>query len=88
MHLVSKDAILPPQKTPDEHFGIHSTLRRDAWIFEILQPVPHGEGFHVEIHRSPRELWRPGQAGPFYVVEAATPQEAIVQARAFVMGLG
>jgi CheY-like chemotaxis protein len=89
LRIISSEG-LPAQaaRSPAPRFGIHSTLRRDPWIFEILQPVAHGEGYHVEIHRSPRELWRPGQAGPFYVVEAATPQEAIALARAFVMTLG
>jgi CheY-like chemotaxis protein len=81
-------APLPSRKSRDGDFGIHSTVRRDVWIFEILQPAPHGEGYHVEIHRAPRESWRPGNAGPFYVVEGATAQEAIAQARAFVQGLG
>jgi CheY-like chemotaxis protein len=81
-------APLPARKSRDGDFGIHSTVRRDAWIFEILQPVPHGEGYHVEIHRAPRESWRPGNAGPFYVVEGETAQAAIAQARAFVQGLG
>jgi CheY-like chemotaxis protein len=77
-----------PRHSADADFGIHSTLRRDAWIFEILQPVPQENGWEVEIRRCPRETWRPGSAGPFYVVEGPTAQDAIAQARAFVLGLG
>jgi CheY-like chemotaxis protein len=86
MRLLSRGA--SPSGLGDADFGIHSTLRREAWIFEILQPVAQPNGWHVEIHRSPRETWRPGGAGPFYVVEGATAQEAIAQARAFVLRLG
>jgi CheY-like chemotaxis protein len=86
--LISQEGLIPQRRAKDGDFGIHSTLRRETWIFEILQPVPHGAGFHVEIHRSHRDFWRPGQAGPFYVVEGPTAQDAIAQARAFVLGLG
>jgi CheY-like chemotaxis protein len=77
-----------PVPQDEAHFGIHSTLRRDSWIFEILHPVPQKNGWEVEIRRAAREHWRPGAAGPFYVVEGQTAQEAIALARAFVLGLG
>jgi hypothetical protein len=78
----------PRQGRSNGDLRIHSTLRREGWIFEILEPVPHDNGWHVEIHRAPREGWRPGNGGPFYVVEGATPKDAIAQARAFVLSLG
>ena len=41
-------------------------------------------GFLAEIRRGPREGWRPGASGPYYVVEAASPEAAVRAARAFV----
>lgn len=64
--------------------GIHSTVRRENWIYEVLQPVRHGPTWHVEIRRAPRDIWRPGVGGPFYVVEGNSPDEAIRQARLFL----
>ncbi|MBN2369030.1 MAG: PilZ domain-containing protein [Vicinamibacteria bacterium] len=64
--------------------GIHSTLRRNRWIYEVREPAPSVDGWQVEIRRSPRDLWRPGQAGPYFVVSAATPMEALLEARRFL----
>lgn len=86
--LLQKGIVISGASRANGDLGIHSTLRREGWIFEILEPVPHERGWHVEIHRAPRESWRPGDAGPFYVVEGATPKDAIAQARAFVLSLG
>jgi hypothetical protein len=72
---------------PPEHAagpGIHSTIRRDCWVYEILEPVAYAEGWQAEIRRSPRETWRPGGAGPFYVVEGASREEALHEARQFL----
>ena len=33
-------------------------------------------GWQVEIRRGPREHWRPGKAGPFYVVLGSSPEAA------------
>ena len=63
---------------------IHSTLRREAWIYEILEPVPLSEGWQSEIRRAPRNEWRPGHSGPFYVVEGSSQEETLAEARAFV----
>jgi len=73
---------------PSPRQGIHSTLRREAWVFEILQPVPRGSFWHVEILRAPKEQWRPGKAGPFYVVEGSSREEALSRARDFVVRHG
>jgi len=75
-------AQLPPP--PSEARGIHSTVRREAWVYEILEPIPYAEGWQAEIRRAPREMWRAGAAGPFYVVEGASREEALEAAREFV----
>src|SRR5262245_15540379 len=54
----------------DPKHGIHSTLAREEWVYEIRQPVPAGQGWEAEIRRAPRQSWRPGSAGPFFVVAA------------------
>jgi CheY-like chemotaxis protein len=68
----------------DERHGIHGTLRREDWIYEIRDPVQRAGGWHVEIRRAPRLAWRPGIAGPFFVVEGATADKALREARDFV----
>jgi hypothetical protein len=64
--------------------GIHSTLRRGLWVYEILQPAPCEDGWQVEIRRAPHDLWQPGRGGPFFVVSAASPTEALLNARDFL----
>jgi CheY-like chemotaxis protein len=64
--------------------GIHSTLRREEWIYEILEPVRYDAVWHAEIRRAPREQWRPGQGGPFYVVEGNTREGVLEEAREFL----
>ncbi len=64
--------------------GIHSTLRRGPWIYEVLQPVPSVDGWQVEIRRAPQDTWRPGKGGPFFVVAAASPTSALLRAREFL----
>ncbi len=70
----------------DPSHGIHCTLRRAEWVYEILEPVRHAEGWHAEIRRAPREDWRPGAAGPLYVVAGRTRDAALFEARQFVAG--
>jgi CheY-like chemotaxis protein len=82
--LVERGARLLSSSPGKEKSGIHSTLRRNQWIYEVHEPVPSGDGWQVEIRRSPEDLWRPGQAGPFFVVSAATPIEALLEARRFL----
>lgn len=64
--------------------GIHATVRSGSWIYEIVEPVGYEAGWLVEIRRGPREGWRPGVAGPFYVVEGPSPEAALRAAREFV----
>jgi len=76
-----------PASAEDVTAGIHSTIRRDVWVYEILEPVSYGEGWQAEIRRAPREAWRPGGAGPFYVVEGASREEALRVAKRFLSRL-
>jgi DNA-binding response OmpR family regulator len=64
--------------------GIHSTLRRGLWVYEILHPAPCEDGWQVEIRRAPHDHWRPGNGGPFFVVSAPSPTEALLNARDFL----
>jgi hypothetical protein len=64
--------------------AIHSTVRRNAWIYEITEPARTDSGFLVEIRRAPREDWRPGRSSPYSVVRADEARAAIDAARAFV----
>jgi hypothetical protein len=64
--------------------GIHSTVRREDWVYEILEPVPRDTGWQAEIRRSTRVGWRPGVSGPFFVVEAGSPEGALRAAREFL----
>jgi CheY-like chemotaxis protein len=64
--------------------GIHSTLARDEWIYEILEPLLHQGIWQAEIRRGPRRLWRPGTAGPLYVVEGSSRENALRAAGEFV----
>jgi len=71
----------------DAGHGIHSTVRREAWVYEILEPVRRDDTWHAEIRRAPREEWRPGGAGPFYVVEGPSREKALREAREFLVRL-
>ena len=64
--------------------AIHSTVRRDEWIYELTEPRGSRSGFLVEIRRAAREDWRPGGSSPFYVVQGATAIAALDTARSFV----
>ena len=57
---------------------------REEWVYEIREPVQGEQGWEAEIRRAPRESWRPGGAGPFFVVAAASPEVALREAREFV----
>jgi DNA-binding response OmpR family regulator len=63
---------------------IQATVRLGQWVYELLAPVPGGDGWHVEILRADRHSWRPGRGGPFFVIAAPSPEEALVRARMFV----
>jgi CheY-like chemotaxis protein len=70
--------------TRDPSHGIHCTLRRDEWIYEILEPVRFGEGWQTEIRRGPRRLWRPGSAAALCVVDGPSRDGVLEEARSFV----
>ena len=72
----------------DVSHGIHSTVRREEWVYEILVPVAREASWLAEIRRGPRESWRPGLSGPFYVVEGSSPENALRHARDFVARQG
>ena len=86
--VVARGGLPPPAILPDTTHGIHSTVRREAWVYEILEPVRRDETWHAEIRRAPREAWRPGEAGPFYVVEGPSPEKALREARDFLVRHG
>jgi catechol 2,3-dioxygenase len=86
--LVSRGGLPVAAAAPDATHGIHSTVRRAAWVYEILKPIRRDDTWHAEIRRAPREAWRPGGAGPFYVVEGASPEKALREAREFLVRLG
>jgi len=80
---------LPLFSSPrDFSHGIHSTVRREEWVYEILEPVPRETGWQAEIRRANRTGWRPGIAGPFFVVEAGSPEGALRAARDFLVRYG
>jgi CheY-like chemotaxis protein len=81
--LVGRRLPLFPSKQQLSH-GIHSTVRRDDWVYEILEPVARDTGWQAEIRRATRVGWRPGVAGPFFVVEAGSPEGALRAARDFL----
>jgi CheY-like chemotaxis protein len=64
--------------------AIHSTVRREEWIYELTEPLRFEGGFLVEIRRAAREDWRAGSSSPFYVVQGQTATAALDTARSFV----
>lgn len=78
----------PAAPLPDQTHGIHSTFCLEDWVYEIHEPVQGDQGWEAEIRRAPRESWRPGGAGPFFVVAAASPEIALREARQFVLRQG
>lgn len=84
--LVSRaDALSLASLTPEAAAArVQVTIRHASWIYEILEPVKYPAGWLVEIRRAPREGWRPGLSGPFYVVEGPSSEAALEAAREFV----
>ncbi len=74
----------PGEPAPEGPQAIRSTVRRGDWVYEVLTPQVGPRGWQAEIRRAPRDQWRPGMAGPFYVVSGATAEEAVGAARAFI----
>jgi hypothetical protein len=70
----------------DPSHGIHSTLRRDDWVYEILEPVRGPGGWQTEVRRGPRGMWRPGRASAVRVLDGASRDDVLARARAFVLG--
>jgi CheY-like chemotaxis protein len=85
--LVGRRLPIFPAKHGPAH-GIHSTVRREDWVYEILEPVPRDTGWQAEIRRATRAGWRPGSTGPFFVVEAGSPEGALRAARDFLVRHG
>ena len=86
--LVTREAAPQPPAAVEENHQIRVTVRREQWIYEILEPLPWGAAWQAEIRRAAREYWRPGSGGPFYVVEGASPEDALAVARDFVQRHG
>jgi CheY-like chemotaxis protein len=82
--MVKREAPPHPAKSLWSPEAIHSTLRRDEWIYEITEPARTPSGFLVEVRRASRAGWRPGQASPFYVVQGESARGALDTAREFV----
>jgi CheY-like chemotaxis protein len=82
--MVRREAPPEPAKSLWAPGAIHSTRRRDDWIYEVTEPARTESGFLVEVRRASREGWRPGQSSPFYVVEGASASAALDAARDFV----
>ena len=82
--MVKREAPPEPANSLWAPGAIHTTVRRDAWIYEITEPARTESGFLVEVRRGVREGWRPGQASPFYVVQGESAREALDAAREFV----
>ncbi len=81
-------AVLVSLRKPEETPPIHWTMRREFWVYEILEPVASPDGWQSEIRRAPRDNWRPGSGGPFYVVLGSSPEDALAEARGFVQRHG
>jgi hypothetical protein len=86
--MVRREAPLEQPRSLWAPGAIQSTVRRDDWIYEITEPARTDSGFLVEIRRAAREGWRPGRASPYYVVEGASPEAALAEAREFVQRHG
>jgi len=82
--LIHRESPPEPVKSLWAPGAIHSTLRRDEWIYEITEPARTESGFLVEIRRAARAAWRPGRTTPFSVVEGGSAQGALDTALEFV----
>ena len=76
------------RRRADEEPAVHATLRREAWVYQILEPTQDATGWQSEIRRGPAEAWHPGRSGPFYVVDGQSREEALARARDFVLRHG
>lgn len=81
------EGLPPPPEPPavdDPRHGIRSTVRREEYVYDLREPSRAGEAWQVEIRRAYRSSWRPGGAGAFFVVDGASPEQALSAARAFI----
>ena len=86
--LVRREAPQEPPRSLWTANAIHSTLRKDGWIYELSDPARTDCGFLVEIRRASHEDWRVGRGSPYYVVADRTPESALAAARGFVFRHG
>jgi len=86
--LVRREAPQEPPRSLWTANAIHSTLRKDDWIYELSDPARTDCGFLVEIRRASREDWRAGRGSPYYVVADRTAASALAAARGFVFRHG
>jgi CheY-like chemotaxis protein len=82
--MVERERAPEPRRPRWAPGAIHSTMRREEWIYELTEPLRFEGGFLVEIRRAAREDWRAGSASPFYVVQGKTAAVALDNARRFV----
>ena len=82
--MVQRDAVPESTRRLWSPGAIHSTLRRDEWIYEISEPARTEGGFLVEIRRGTRRDWRPGRSAPFHLVQEQDAGAALAAACAFV----
>jgi len=80
-------AVLVSLRRPPGPPGIHSTMRREFWVYEILEPVAAPDGWQAEIRRAPAT---PGarQRWPVLRVLGRSPEDALAEARGFVQRHG
>jgi hypothetical protein len=71
-HLPPPPLSVPPPDGPAARVVV--TVRHASWIYELVEPI----------RRGPREGWRPGAAGPYFVVEGVSAESAMKAAREFV----
>ncbi len=86
--MVRREAAGEPPRSLWSPNAIHSTVRRDEWIYEITEPARTESGFLVEIRRAARQDWRPGRASPYCVVQAEEARTALAAACEFVQRHG
>jgi CheY-like chemotaxis protein len=86
--LIRRESPPGPPKSLWAPGAIHSTLRRDDWIYEVTEPARTEAGFLVEVRRARRDGWRPGRSSPFFVVQGDSAQATLDAAREFVRANG
>ena len=62
--MVKRETPPEPAKSLWAPDAIHSTLRRDEWIYEVTEPARTDSGFLVEVRRAARDGGAPGRRAP------------------------